>query len=205
MRIPRATDDQFFKSRADRVRLLLWRNARPVTPDGVCGHLELMMSTAARRRMSAHEAKVAHLAKIGEVAKCIVDPVPSWLSEVLSDWTFDVRSQDSIDQMWPTRSQMWNSLAQAGNLAIQLQDLLRNAAMAGFVVTNSKLESEDSLKHLACPETESNARKARISGPFWRLSGSLAKYRNAWLGREDSNLRMVELKSVAKSQHASRL
>jgi hypothetical protein len=99
--------------------------------------------------MSAQEAKAAHLVKMGEVAKCIVDPVPSWLAEVLSDWSFDVRSQDSVDQMWPTRSQMRDSLAQAGNLAIQLQDLLRTATLVGFIVTNSKLGSEEYLKHLA--------------------------------------------------------
>jgi hypothetical protein len=47
------------------------------------------------------------------------------------------------------------------------------------------------------PETKANARKARISGPFSRLLGSLAERRNGWLGREDSNLRMVESKSTA--------
>ncbi len=107
------------------------------------------MTTATRRRLSEQEAKAAHLAKMDEVAKCIVDPVPSWLSEVLSDWSFDVRSQDSIDQMWPTRKQMWDSLARACNLAIELQDLFRDPAMPGFLVTNSKLESEEYLKHLA--------------------------------------------------------
>jgi hypothetical protein len=106
------------------------------------------MSTAARRRMSEQEAKAAHLAKMEKVAKCIIDPAPSWLSKVLSNWSFDVRSQDSIDQMWPTRSQMWDSLARAAGLAIQLHDLLRNAAMAGFLVTNSKLESEEYLRNL---------------------------------------------------------
>jgi hypothetical protein len=107
------------------------------------------MTTATRRRLSEQEAKAAHLAKMDEVAKCIVDPVPSWLSEVLSDWSFDVRSQDSIDQMWPTRKQMWDPLARACSLAIELQDLFRDPAMPGFLVTNSKLESEEYLKHLA--------------------------------------------------------
>lgn len=107
------------------------------------------MITATRRRMSEQEAKAAHLAKMDKVAKCIIDPVPPWLSKVLSDWSFDVRSQDSIDQMWPTRKQMWDFLAGAGSLAIQLHDLLRNAAGAGFLATNSKLESEEGLKHLA--------------------------------------------------------
>jgi hypothetical protein len=46
------------------------------------------------------------------------------------------------------------------------------------------------------PETNPNARKAGISGLFSRLLGSLADRRNAWLGREGSNLRMAESKSV---------
>jgi hypothetical protein len=99
--------------------------------------------------MSEQEAKAAHLIKMNEVARCIVDPVPPWLPEVLSDWSFDVRSQDSIDQMWPTRKEMWDSLAGAGNLAIELQNSVRDSAMVGFLVTNSKLESEEYLKHLA--------------------------------------------------------
>jgi hypothetical protein len=115
----------------------------------VYDQLEVTMNTAPRRRMSEQEAKAAHLAKMNEVAKCIVDPVPSWLPEVLSDWSFDVRSQDSIDQMWPTRKEMWDSLAGAGNLAIELQNSFRDSAMVGFLMTNSKLESEEYLKHLA--------------------------------------------------------
>jgi hypothetical protein len=107
------------------------------------------MNPTAHQRMSEQEARAAHLAKMDKVAKCIIDPVPSWLPKVLSNWSFDVRSQDSIDQMWPTRSQMRDSLAQAGDLAIQLHDLLGNGAMAGFLVTNSKLESEEYLRNLA--------------------------------------------------------
>jgi hypothetical protein len=40
-----------------------------------------------------------------------------------------------------------------------------------------------------------NARKAAISGPISRYPGCVTNCRNAWLGREDSNLRMVESKS----------
>jgi hypothetical protein len=46
-------------------------------------------------------------------------------------------------------------------------------------------------------ETKANSRKAGISGLISQLFGSLAKRQNAWLGREDSNLRMVESKSTA--------
>jgi hypothetical protein len=106
------------------------------------------MSSAAHQPLSEQEARAAHLVKMHEVAKCIVDPVPSWLSKVLSNWSFDVRSQDSIDRMWPTRKQMWDSLARTASLAIELQNLFSDPAVAGFLVTNSKLESDDYLKHL---------------------------------------------------------
>jgi hypothetical protein len=107
------------------------------------------MSTTAHRQTSEQEAKAAHLAKMEMVAKCIMDPVPCWLPKVLSDWSFDVRSQDSIDQMWPTRKQMWDSIARAGSLAIELVDLFRDPALPGFLVTNSRLESEEHLKNMA--------------------------------------------------------
>ena len=41
------------------------------------------------------------------------------------------------------------------------------------------------------PETNVNARKARISGPFSSLLGSLAENKNVWLGCKDSNLDMA--------------
>jgi hypothetical protein len=44
------------------------------------------------------------------------------------------------------------------------------------------------LRHSGSPETEANARKARISGPFRDLLGSLAEPRTAWLTWKDSNL-----------------
>ena len=46
-------------------------------------------------------------------------------------------------------------------------------------------------------ETKSTARKAGIPGPFARFLGGLTDRRTAWLGREDSNLRMGESKSPA--------
>ncbi|SRR6266568_4005355 len=47
------------------------------------------------------------------------------------------------------------------------------------------------------PETNSNARKAGISGPFSHLLGSPAECRTSWLGREDSNPEMANWKSAA--------
>jgi hypothetical protein len=98
---------------------------------------------------SEQEAKAAHFAKMRRVAECIVDPVPSWLIEVLSDFSFNVWSQDSIDKMWPTRKEMWDSLATIGSLAIALGDALNKPGVAGFLVTNSEIASEDALHDLS--------------------------------------------------------
>jgi hypothetical protein len=47
---------------------------------------------------------------------------------------------------------------------------------------------------IGSPETKSNTRKARISGPIARRLRSLEDRGNGWLGREGSNLRMAESK-----------
>jgi hypothetical protein len=46
-------------------------------------------------------------------------------------------------------------------------------------------------------ETKANSRNAAISGLISHFFWGRADCRNAWLGREDSNLRMVESKSTA--------
>jgi hypothetical protein len=97
---------------------------------------------------SEEEAKAAHFAKMRGVAECIVDPVPSGLIKVLSHFSFDVRSQDSIDAIWPTRRKMWESLATIGSLAIALGDALRQPGVAGFLATSSEPISEDDLQDL---------------------------------------------------------
>ena len=43
-------------------------------------------------------------------------------------------------------------------------------------------------RRIGSPETKSNGRKAGISGPIPRFPRCLVNCRNAWLGREDSNL-----------------
>src|SRR5450631_787905 len=53
------------------------------------------------------------------------------------------------------------------------------------------------VRQSGSPETKANARKARISGPFSRLLGSLAERGNGWLGRKESKLDMAISKSDA--------
>jgi hypothetical protein len=117
----------------------------------------------ARQRVSEQEAKAAHLAKMSEVAHLIVRPVPFWLPEVLSEFSFDVRSQHSIDEIWPTRKELWSLLARGRNLAIELQNVLQHFAVSGFLVTNSKLESETSLQNLTSELSKFTACAAEAS------------------------------------------
>jgi hypothetical protein len=63
--------------------------------------------------------------------------------------------------------------------------------------TEDWLHSTITARHTEAPETNLNARKPEISGPFSRLSGSLAGGENAWLRREDSNFEMAIWKSEA--------
>jgi len=46
-------------------------------------------------------------------------------------------------------------------------------------------------------ETRAHVQKAGMSDPFFRLLGSLAKHKNAWLGRQESNLDMAISKADA--------
>jgi hypothetical protein len=108
-----------------------------------------MASGKRSRQESEQKAKAAHLKKMSEVAKCIVDPTPGWLPEVLSDWSFEVKSQHSIEALWPTRREMWDILHRSEFIARELSDALLKAPLAGFIVTSSDLKSEDYLKELA--------------------------------------------------------
>lgn len=100
--------------------------------------------------LSEADAKAAHLLKMSNVAKPIINPAPPWMLEVLSRFSFDVQRQFNIDKMWPTRKEMWDRLAHAGNLAFQLSDQLRNDfALRGFLSTTSAIDSDDSLESLS--------------------------------------------------------
>jgi len=101
------------------------------------------------RRITALKKKKAHYAKMSAVAKLIVDSPEKWLLDVLSDFSFDVRSNDSIHAMWPTRKEMHDGLGEAWNLAFKLRNVLQNGAMTGFLATNSELVSEERIEALA--------------------------------------------------------
>jgi hypothetical protein len=87
-------------------------------------------------------AKEAHMAKMEEVGKLILADPPSWLSDVLSRFSFDFYSAHNTEAMWPTRTEMRDSLAEAGVSAIELSNLLRNSAMVAFLTSNSDADPE---------------------------------------------------------------
>jgi hypothetical protein len=119
-----------------------------------------MGTSISTRCLSEAEIKAAHRAKMLQVAEHFVKSVPPWLPDVLSDWSFEVRSQSSIDAIWPTKREMWDSLAHAGDLALQLSDALKQVGVAGFLATNSEAKSEQILEDLAAQHNERAERVA---------------------------------------------
>ena len=83
------------------------------------------------------EKKVAHLAKMREVGEIINRNQPSWLPEVLLHFSFDFYSAYNTEAMWPIRSQLWDSLAGVGGLAVELSNALADCATVAFLSSNS--------------------------------------------------------------------
>jgi hypothetical protein len=90
----------------------------------------------------------AHKTKMQAVAECILNPAPPYLCAVLSDWSFEIWSQHSIDSIWPTKAEMRASLAETAGLTINLYDALQDPALKAFLSANSGM-SEDSLDAFA--------------------------------------------------------
>jgi hypothetical protein len=56
------------------------------------------------------EQEIEHKAKMQEVAKIIIgdNAVPAWLCDLLSDWSFEVKSSHSIEALLPTKKELSN-------------------------------------------------------------------------------------------------
>jgi hypothetical protein len=93
-------------------------------------------------RRSGEEKKAAHLAKMQDVGKIITCNQPSWLPEVLMHFSFDFYSAHNIEAIWPTRTQMWDALADFGARAIGLSNVLDNYAMVAFLTSKSTIDYE---------------------------------------------------------------
>jgi hypothetical protein len=119
--------------------------------------------------------KELHMAKMREVAAYIVSNPPSWLTEVLSDFSFDVASANSIDTIWPTRKELMDSLSAVGSQALQLSEVLKEAPMVGFLISNSEMKSEDFVPDLifALSKLATYARQARGSRELVGADGNI--------------------------------
>jgi len=119
----------------------------------------------------------AHKVKMQEVAEHIVRDPPSWLRDLLSDFSFEVYSAYSIDTIWPTRTQMRDSLAETGTLAVQLSDVLKNSPMVGFLASYSDMKSEDFVRDLisSLSKLATCARQARSAPQLIEIGGELRR------------------------------
>ena len=81
------------------------------------------------------EARIAHKAKMQEVAKSIFggDTFPLWLIDLLLNWSFEVRTSHSIEQMLPTKVELWERLSEIEKTAAKLLEILRSPMTAGFL------------------------------------------------------------------------
>jgi hypothetical protein len=122
---------------------------------------------------SGKEKEAAHKAKMQEVGQHIVRDPPSWLRDLLSDFSFDVYSANSIETMWPTRSQMCNQLVDGGSLAVKLSEVLKSP-MVGFLNSNSDFDFEavSELKN-SLSKFAASARQARDASQLVGSNGKL--------------------------------
>jgi hypothetical protein len=129
-------------------------------------------------RRSGDERKAAHLAKMQEVGEIINRDPPSWLPEVLMHFSFDFYSAYNTQAMWPTRSQLWDSLVEVGGLAVELSNFLDDCAMVAFLTSNSVTDLEavsqlkDSLSKLAA-----SAHQARKAPQLSEADGNILRGR----------------------------
>jgi hypothetical protein len=98
--------------------------------------------------VSSPDHEPAHRAKIQSAAEFCTPSPPDWLISVLSDFSFDVYSQHSIDQISRTPRQLWNLLAKTITTAIYCSDALQNPFVRGILVANSDISSETFLDGL---------------------------------------------------------
>jgi hypothetical protein len=123
--------------------------------------------------------KELHRARMREVAENITTDPPSWLFELLSDFSFDVASAHAIDTIWPTRGDLSDSLAETGTRAIELSEALRDSPMVGFLLRNSEMESEAFVSDLfsLLSKLATSARQARNSRQLAGPDGQLLRGR----------------------------
>jgi hypothetical protein len=125
------------------------------------------------------DRRKAHKAKMDQVAEHITrDPHPC-LGDILFDFSFEVQSAYSIDQIGPTQVELWDFLANSGARAIELSELLRMPPLVGFLTTNSDATSDDFVRDLICllSQLATAARRARNSPCLVSADGKIRRGR----------------------------
>jgi hypothetical protein len=70
------------------------------------------------------------------------DAAPSWLRDLLSDLSFEVRSSHSIETLLPTKKGLSDDLEAIEKYALKLARLLQSTMTPGFIATAAGKESE---------------------------------------------------------------
>ena len=124
------------------------------------------------------EKEEAHKAKMQEVGEIINRTPPPWLRDVLSHFSFDFYSAHNTEAMWPTRTQLADSLGEVGGLAIERSNALDDWAMAAFLTSNSPTDFEavSQLKGLLS-KLAASAHQARNAPQLSRNNGKLLRGR----------------------------
>jgi hypothetical protein len=99
--------------------------------------------------ISKFDLETAHRAKMQIAAEYCAPSPPSFIADVLSQFSFDVYSQDSIDKISLTRKEASLLIAERGTTAVNFVDALRNPSFRDLLATNSDMGSEVFLDDFA--------------------------------------------------------
>jgi hypothetical protein len=102
------------------------------------------VTISATIRPGGKERELEHKAKMRVVAKLITgsDTPPSWLIDLLSDWSFEVAWAHGVETMLPTRSELYETLEAIEGMAARLSKLLQSSMTQGFLASGAGRENE---------------------------------------------------------------
>jgi hypothetical protein len=93
--------------------------------------------------VTSNDREFEHKAKMDEVAELIVPAgPPPWLRDVLSDLSFKVWSDHSIETIQPTRAELWEHLLTINQSSIGLSKALQAPFISAFLASHSDIPFE---------------------------------------------------------------
>jgi hypothetical protein len=121
------------------------------------------------------DTEPTHTAKMQRVAQLITSPAPLWLNDLLSDWSVAIWSDHSIDEIWPTRREMRDTLVAIETLAVQLQKALKQPGPLGLFISDAGTSFGKSLKdgNRFLAELVLQVRQARTSPRLVTIDGKV--------------------------------